>query len=310
MTKPLAPSHLSTPALMQVVRGAAPEQVSDVLNRLPVSAFLHSDSSLVGLKALIDETSGASQAMVLKVVLARGALLFQKADTSLHLFLAGRVGAQGNAEGVTALSSVWEVGRLTPANQKALWRLLVSKALLHHNEEALMAGWERNPEDVTRPDALRLAWHRANSAASFEWGWQWSPRVPWHERVECLFLALRRAWPMRPDQYPIARPQVVLDFSTRVLDSLPWEQPSVPWGIRELFDAPQSPFAILWEHEYHWDPRLRQEALLGCLHLSRALESRGVELRWGSPKWEEACVRHGQRLQDSGIRLNSMGKMG
>lgn len=310
MPTPILSSHLSTPALLQVVRAGGPVEIADVLNRLPVSAFAPSDTALAGVKTLVEETSGAAQATVLKVALARGSRLFQKADTSLHLFLAGRVGTHGNAEGVSALESVWEVGRLTKANQQALWRLLAGKALLHQNEEALVAGWERNPDDKNRSDALRLAWHRANSSATFEWGWQWSPRVPWHERVECLFLALRRAWPVQPDQYPIARPQVVLDFSSRVLDSLPWEQPSVPWGIRELFDAPQSPFAVLWEHEYHWDPRLRQEALLGCLQLTRSLENRGVELRWGSPRWEEACVRHGRRLRDSGIRLNSEADVG
>jgi len=300
---PLCP--LSTPALLKMVGAGTPEQVADVLNRLPAHAFSFSDASLAGLKQLVEETSGAVQAMVLKVGVARGSELFQQADTSLHLFLAGQVGARGNREGVATLASVWEVGRLSPANQSALWRLLVSKALLHHNEEALVAGWERNPDDKSRSDALRLAWHRADSAAAFEWGWQWSLGVPWHERVECLFLALRRAWPMKPDQYPIARPQVVLDFSARVLDSLPWEQPSVTWGVRRLFDHPQSPFAVLWEHEYHWDPRLRQEALLGCLQLARSLEGRGVELRWGSSRWEEACLRHGHRLRDSGIRLNS-----
>ncbi len=305
MSKPLPTSHLSTPQLLQVVRNGLPEHVADVMNRVPASGFVKSDAALAGLKGLIDETRGASQAMVLKVALARGPDLFQQADTSLHLFLASSVGAHGDAEGVHALASVWEVGRLTPGNQEALWRLLVNKALLHHNEEALLACWEKNPSDRQRPDALRLAWHRAHSTAMFEWGWQWSAGVPWHERIECLFLALCRAWPRQPSRYPIASPQVVLDFSARVLDSLPWEQASVPWGVRQLFDSPHSPFAVLWENEYLWDPRFRQEALLGCLKMSRALESRGVALKWGSSRWEEACFRHGRRLEDQSSRLNS-----
>lgn len=292
-------SLLANPALTERMTDAEPAVVADLLNRTPAAAFVPNDAALHGVAMIVQATRGAAQAQALTVLMVRGPALWEAMDSPGHLFLARQVGAHGDGTSVERLAEAWALARLGREVHDGLLDTVARHALLHRNAATWDTVVAMSPAQRTRPDRLRLAVHTAAVPDEFAWAWRFMDDTPWTERVEVAWAVLGKAWtptPSRAVRAPAPAPAVAIGAAHRLLDTLPWDNPEVSHGVATMFNAPLSPFLSLIEHEYHVDPRVRLDALDGCVRLAQRLEERNVSLTWGSRPLRRAHERQQARF--------------